>query len=141
MRVLALDVGEKRIGVSLGETEVSFASPLTTIPRTSEPNDIDAVLRLVAEHDAAEIVVGLPRSLSGRMGPQAMQVSRFADELSRRASVPVKTVDERYSTVEAEKLLRQAGAEPSKDRARVDAAAATVILQSYLESKRLRSSS
>ena len=136
MRVLALDVGEKRIGVALSDPTGLLASPLTTISSTSESRDIDAVLRLAAEHEVEAIIVGLPLSLSGRLGPQARQVARFAGTLSKRADVEVKTIDERYSTAEAERLLRQSGVKPSRQRARVDAAAAAVVLQAYLDSKR-----
>ena len=139
MRVLALDVGGKRIGVALSDPTGLLASPLTTITRSSEPEDIDSVLRLVQENGVEEIVVGLPLSLSGRAGPQAKRVTGFTERLSERAAVPVKAEDERYSTAQAERLLRQAGAKPSEDRARVDAAAAAVILQSYLDSRRAAS--
>ena len=139
MRVLALDVGDKRIGIALSDPTRLLASPLTTITRRSEPEDIDSVLRLAKENTVEEIVVGLPLSLSGRAGPQARKVTGFTKRLSERAAVPVKSVDERYSTAQAERLLRQAGAKPSEDRARVDAAAAAVILQSYLDSGRAAS--
>ena len=132
MRLLALDVGERRIGVAISDSIGILASPLTTIRRRSEERDVRAVLDLAAEHDVGGIVVGVPYSLSGERGPQARQVERFRDALAARAGVAVTDQDERYSTVEAERLLRETGAEPSKDRARVDAAAAAVILQAYL---------
>lgn len=134
MRVLALDVGQARIGVALSDPEGLLAFPLSTIGRTAESEDIDAVLRLVAENEVGVILVGLPLSLSGREGPQARRVAQFTKVLSARADVPVKTLDERYSTVEAERLIREAGSQPSKARSRVDAVAAAVILQSYLDS-------
>ena len=140
MRVLALDVGDKRIGVALCDPEENLASPLTTVERTGESSDVDEVLRLADEHDAGEIVVGLPISLSGHRGTQARRVEGFARRLAERANIPVKSVDERLSTVQAERLLRESGIEPSRDRARVDAAAAAVILQSYLDSRRTSSS-
>jgi putative Holliday junction resolvase len=136
LRVLALDVGEKRIGVALGDPTGLLASPLTTISRTGESADVDEVLRLARQHEVSEIIVGLPLSMSGAVGPQAKLVSGFTDVLADRVDVPVKSVDERLSTVEAERLLRESGVKPSRDRARVDAAAAAVILQSYLDSKR-----
>ena len=139
MRVLALDVGDNRIGTALSDPTGFLASPLTTITRSSEPEDIDSVLRLAQQNDVEAIVVGLPLSLSGRAGPQAKKVTGFTARLSERAAVPVKSVDERYSTAQAERLLRQAGAKPSEDRARVDAAAAAVILQSYLDSQKVPS--
>ena len=133
MRVIALDIGEKRIGVALSDPLEILASPLTTINHTSESEDIDAVLRLVDEHDAAAIVVGLPLSLSGQMGAQARRVARFARSLTARSSVPVHLLDERFTTVQAERMMKEAGKRPSRDRARVDAAAAAVLLQSYLD--------
>ena len=136
MRVLALDVGEKRIGVALSDPSGVLAFPLTTLPSASQSQDVGAVLRLAAERDVELILVGLPLSLSGRMGPQASLVARFAESLASQAEVPVKTVDERFSTVEAERLVRDAGGRPARQRARVDAEAASVILQSYLDSTR-----
>ena len=138
MRLLALDVGERRIGVAISDSIGILASPLTTIRRRSEERDVRAVLDLADEHDVGGIVVGVPYSLSGERGPQARQVERFRDALAARAGVAVTDQDERYSTVEAERLLRETGARPSEDRARVDAAAAAVILQAYLDAGRAR---
>ena len=136
MRVLALDVGERRIGVAVGETDLRLASPVTAYARVRDAShDVAAVLRIAAEHEADEIVVGLPLSLSGDAGPQAQAVSRFARQLARASDLPVKTFDERHSTAEAERRLLDAGASPSRDRSRLDAAAATVILQAYLDSR------
>ncbi len=137
MRLLALDVGERRIGVAVSDSLGILASPLTTINRSSEERDSRAVLDLAAEHEVGGIVVGIPYSLSGERGPQALAVERFRDALAARAGVPVIDQDERYSTVEAERLLRETGVEPSRDRARVDAAAAAVVLQSYLDAGRV----
>ena len=136
MRVLALDVGEKRIGVALSDPTGIIATPNTTIQRSGEAADIEAVLSLAMEHGVKEIVVGLPLTLAGRVGTQARQVTRFAAALADRASVPVKTLDERYSTVQAERMMREAGGRPSRNKAAVDAAAAAVILQGYLDSGR-----
>ena len=134
MTVLALDVGDRRIGVALSDPEGRLAVPLTTIDRGAESEDIDGLLALVSARAVREIVVGMPLTLSGRMGQQARGVSDFARALEQRADVPVKTFDERFSTVEAERLMREAGRRPSKEKAGVDAAAATVILQAYLDS-------
>ena len=138
MRVLALDVGGRRFGVAIGDVETGLAVPLTAIQRASETQDIEAVRRLVDENGVQEIVVGLPLSLSGRMGPQAKEVSRFVDVIQERIGVQVRTVDERYSTIEAERRLAEAGVKASRDRPRLDSAAATIILQSYLDSRRAR---
>ena len=136
MRVLALDFGERRIGVALSDPTRMLASPLTTLSRGRVDSDVAEVLRLAAENDVGEIVVGMPISLSGRRGPQAERVARFADALRRAADIPVLSADERYSTVQAERALRESGVEPSRERERVDAAAAAIVLQSYLDAKR-----
>ena len=136
MRILALDIGERRIGVALSDPGGLLATPLTAIHRRRQAEDVDEVLRLVDEHDAERIVVGLPLELSGRRGTQAGRVSAFVRAMAERTQVAVETVDERYSTVQAQRRLRESGIRPSRDRARVDAAAAAIILQSYLDSQR-----
>ena len=136
MRVLALDYGRKRTGVALSDPTGTLASPLTTIPGGGDGRSIEAVVRLAIEHEAREIVVGMPLSMSGAVGRQAAEVTRFAEALSERCDMPVKTLDERLSTVQAERLLRDSGVKPSKDRPRVDAAAAAVVLQAYLDSQK-----
>ena len=138
MRLLALDVGDRRIGVAISDSLGILASPLATIRRRSEERDMRAVLDLADEREAGGIVVGMPLSLSGERGPQARRVERFRDALAARTRLPVAEHDERYSTAEAERLLRETGADPSKDRARLDAAAAAVILQAYLDANRAR---
>lgn len=139
-RILALDIGERRIGVALSDPTRLMATPLTTIQRSKGPADVEEVLRLVAGHDVSEIIVGMPLSLSGRAAAQAGRVTEFSRSLAEQADVPVKCLDERYSSVQAERLLRESGIEPSRNKARVDSAAAAVILQSYLDSKRAGSS-
>ena len=136
MRVLALDYGSKRTGVALSDPTGTLASPLTTVTGGTDDQIIEAVVRLAAEHDASEIVVGMPLSMSGAVGRQAAEVTRFLEALSERCEIPVKTLDERLSTVQAERLLRDSGVKPSKDRPRVDAVAAAVVLQAYLDSQK-----
>ena len=137
MRILALDVGEKRIGVALSDPTGLLATPLTTIESKGRDSDIDEVVRLATEHEVGEIVVGLPLSMSGRRGPQAGRVDAFVRALAERTDLPLKSVDERLSSVQAERMLRESGVEPSKNKARIDSAAAAVVLQSYLDSKRI----
>ena len=134
--MLALDVGDRRIGVALSDPTGLIATPLTAIQRGTEAEDIDAVLALVSEHDVELILVGMPLTLAGQVGPQARRVDHFVRTLSGQTAVTVTAVDERYSTVEAEKRMREAGGRPSLDRARVDAAAAAVVLQGYLDARR-----
>ena len=132
--MLGLDVGDRRIGVALSDPLESIATPLTAIERSNLDDDLDAVIRVAAENEAGRIVAGLPLSLSGRFSPQTAKVKSFVDVLAERAEIPVATQDERLSTVEATRQLRESGARPSKDRGRLDSASAAVILQAYLDS-------
>ena len=135
MRILALDVGDKRIGVAVSDLLGILASPLTAIERTSDSKAIDTILRTLNEQEAGEIIVGLPISLSGGYSGQTKSVAAFVRKLEERSPVPVKTVDERYSTVEAERLLSQSKPTRARSRGEIDAAAAAVILQSYLDTR------
>ncbi|TAK27080.1 MAG: Holliday junction resolvase RuvX [Chloroflexota bacterium] len=132
---MGLDVGDRRIGVALSDPTELLASPLTTIQRTGGKRDVLAALKLADEHEAELIVVGLPRLLSGEIGEQARKSMEFADKLRAQTRVPIVLWDERYSTVTADELMGQAGRRPEERRARIDAAAAAVILQSYLDHK------
>ena len=135
MRILALDFGERRIGVALSDPLGMLASPLTTIERATSDTDaaIDAVLALAAEHDAAEILVGIPYLMSGRVGAQARITLDFAQALAQRTTIPVTHADERLSSVQADRLLAQSGTSHTHDKSRTDSAAAAIILQSYLD--------
>jgi len=135
-RTMSLDVGDRRIGVALSDPTGLFAAPLTTLTVRSRSADAQAVADLVALHEATAVVVGLPLSLDGTVGPQARSVQRFCQTLRRVVGVPVTTWDERFTTAEAERRLREAGIQPSRDRARVDALAAAIILQDRLDTLR-----
>ncbi len=135
MRIVALDVGDKRIGIAISDLLGILASPLTTIRRNSDNEALEAILRLADEQDAATIVVGLPVSLSGAYSQQTTSVAAFTRKLKSRSPVPVTTADERYSTIEAERLLNQSKPTKARSRDEIDAAAAAVILQSYLDSQ------
>lgn len=133
--VLALDVGDRRIGLAISDPTGMLASPLGTVERG--PSEIADILRVVEENRAGEIVVGLPITLSGESREQAGKVRRFVRDLSARTDLPIRTVDERLSTVQAQRMLRDAGGRRrSQDRGRIDSAAAAVILQAYLDSRR-----
>jgi putative Holliday junction resolvase len=131
MRVIALDVGERRIGVAVSDPTGTLATPHSVIRRRSKAEDFAAVARLAAELEAERVVVGLPLSLDGSVGPQARRVMRYAQALARTLTVPVELYDERYSTLTADELLAEGG---GQRRAPIDAAAAAVILQDYLDS-------
>jgi putative Holliday junction resolvase len=136
MRIMGLDVGERRIGVAISDPGGVLASPLEAIEREGEDRDVKRVLELMQKHDVGCVVVGIPFSMSGTMGQQAKRADTFRRALTRVSKVQVVGWDERLSTVEAERRLRQVGVDHSFDRGRTDAASAAIILQSYLDSQR-----
>jgi putative Holliday junction resolvase len=132
---LAIDVGSARIGVARCDPGGVLASPLTTVPRGT--GDLDQLARLVVEHDAIEVVVGLPTGLSGREGQSATAARAFAAGLAARlAAVPVRLLDERFTTVLAHDALRASGRGSRARRPIVDQAAAALLLQSALDAER-----
>lgn len=135
---LGVDVGSVRVGVAGSDRDGIMASPLVTLARDVRSEaDLDALAALVTEHDAVEVVVGLPLSLSGREGPAATLARQYADRLAARiAPVPVRLVDERLSTVSAERTLGERGLRGRDRRVVVDQAAAVVILQAALDADR-----
>jgi len=135
MRILALDVGDKRIGVAISDPSQLLARSLKVIQRGSRQEDFAAVARLVEEYEVERVVVGYPRSLDGTVGEQADKVERYAAGLAKAMDVPLVLWDERFSTVSAERLMREAGSRGKKRREWVDAVAAAVILQDYLDSR------
>jgi putative Holliday junction resolvase len=132
---LGLDPGDARIGVARSDPSGFLATPLETVKRSR--GDLARLAEIVVEEEAVEVVVGLPRSLSGAEGPAAAKVRVFAGRLARRiAPVPVRLCDERLTTVSAEAMLRDRGHSGAKRRAVVDMAAAVVILQNALDTER-----
>lgn len=133
---ISVDVGTVRIGVAGSDPDGLLATPVETVPRG--PGDLDRLAAIAADREAIEIVVGLPRSLSGAEGPAAEQVRSFAVGMAERvAPRPVRLVDERFSTVVATRGMRASGVSARKGRASVDQAAAVVILQAALDSERV----
>lgn len=132
MRALGLDVGGRRIGLALSDPTGFLASPFGFVERG--PSDLADIARIAEENEVAEIVVGLPLSMSGDSGIQAGKVRAFIRDLRSQTDLPIKTVDERLSTVQAQGMLRQSGRRRrDRDRGEIDAAAAAVILQTYLD--------
>ncbi len=130
--ILALDVGDRRIGVAVSEWS-DIVSPLGVIPRG--PDELEAVRRHVEDRDLGLVVVGLPISLNDTVGPQAKKVLRFVERLRAALPVPVETYDERFTTHEAEALLLETGASRARRRQNIDAMAAAQILQGYLAAR------
>ena len=135
MRILAIDYGEKRIGLAVSDEMGITARGISVIERTSKRADLDAIAAAVSEYVAGEIVVGYPLRLDGSAGIQCGKVDRFIASLGELISVPVIAWDETLSTKEAEGLMREAGVKRKKKRGMVDRIAAAVILQDYLNKK------
>ena len=133
MRIVGLDVGERRIGVAVADERARVALPVAVVERRELPAALDAIARLVQEQKAEAVVIGLPISLNGSLGPQAQAVKAFGRELAARLALPIEYWDERLSTVEAQRRLASAGHRGPKAKARRDAAAAAIILQGYLD--------
>ena len=138
VRVVGIDLGERRIGVAVSDASGTLARPLKTIERGA--SDADAVERLyatiadlAAEDEVGSVVVGLPVRLDGSASPQTLRVNAMVTLLSNRLTVPVMTQDERLSSREAEERLSVREKDWRKRKAKLDAAAAAVILQDYLD--------
>ena len=135
---LGVDVGSVRVGLARSDRDGILATPLETVQVTlNSPKHLERIVSTVRDLEALEVIIGLPRSLSGREGSAAGTVRAYAVEIARRvAPVPVRLVDERLSTVTAHHRLREAGMKGRKHRPVVDQAAAVVILQSALDTER-----
>ncbi len=137
IRALGLDLGSKRIGVAVSDISATVASALTTVHRSSSRrHDHAAIARLVRDEDAEVVVVGLPLSLDGTMGPAARSAETEARQLASVVGVPVEMYDERFTTVTAERALRDAGLDGRRQRKVVDKVAAAVMLQAWLDHRR-----
>jgi putative holliday junction resolvase len=133
-RALGLDLGERRIGVAVSDSAGTVASPYAVVERVGDRDREHAHLLALADEVAADlIVVGLPLSLDGTLGPAARGVLDEVDELAARTSLPVRTYDERLTTVSAERALRAGGVKGRDRRQVVDKVAAAVMLQAWLD--------
>ncbi len=135
MRVLGLDIGEKRLGVAVSDPTLTVASPLVVLDAKSELGDGRELKRIIDDYDVELLVVGLPRSMDGSEGPQAQRVRRAAERLSGILGVPVVYADERLSSVEAGRAMSEAGLSDRAKRGSVDMVAAALFLQSHLDAR------
>jgi putative Holliday junction resolvase len=137
VRILALDVGQKRIGVAVSDPLGITAQGLEVLIRKDPESDLARLLEVAREWRVQEIVVGLPRHMDGREGKQAPAIMELAQALGDALAAPVTPWDERLTTVEAERVLIQADLSRRRRRQVVDQVAAVLILQSYLEYRNL----
>ena len=132
LKLLALDLGERRIGLAVGDTAGALAFPAGHFLRSKLSQDVDRVLKIAQGQEVKGFVVGIPYSLDGGMGRGALRAQGFARALQKRTTCPVYSVDERFTSMEAEGLLREAGRQPSREKGAVDETAAVLILQRFL---------
>ena len=140
-RILAIDLGSKNIGLALSDPLGLTAQGLPTLRRTNRRSDLARIRELVEAFQVEHLVVGHPLHLKGYAGARAQEAERFADWLRRELHLPVELFDERLTTAEAERLLREAGASRAERKRAADQIAATLILQTYLDQEAARSAS
>jgi putative Holliday junction resolvase len=141
VKLLALDVGDRRVGVAVSDAMGLIATPLTVLHRTSKAQDYERIAQLVREHDAEALIVGHPVNEDGSAGPQAQRVERYATAMqdalkAQGLALPLILWDERMSTQQAEQAMIASGRRARERRERIDAVAAAVILQDYLDVQR-----
>ena len=136
-RVLGLDVGERRIGLAVSDDLGWMAHGIPTLERTFLRKDLGRLRGIIAEHQIKKLVVGLPRNMNGGIGPQAVSVLAFIEVLKTRLQIDVIPWDERLTTAEAERALISADLSREKRRKKIDQVAAVLILQGYLDYRRL----
>lgn len=141
MRILALDVGDRRVGVAVSDESGLIARPLTTIQRRSKAEDFSRIMRLAREQGVDRLVIGHPLNADGSAGPQAQRIERYVAALAQGLQdqgldVPITFWDEHLSTRRAQEAMIAAGRKVKDRRARIDAVAAAVILQDYLVAQR-----
>ncbi len=133
MRTLGIDHGSRRFGLALSDPTGRFSRPLDSVD--GEKGLLDRLPKLISDEGVSRIVLGLPRNMDGSLGKKAQEVLKFAALLRERFPVPVDTWDERLTTVQAERHLREAGVSPRRWKGRVDSMAAQILLQSYLDAR------
>jgi putative Holliday junction resolvase len=136
MTVLALDVGDRRVGIAVSDPTELLARPLAVLVRRSNAIDAAAIGRIVAELGVRAIVVGVPLATDSAVGPQAKKARAFARFLRKALDLPIETWDERFSTVDAQQILIDQNVARAKRRELLDAAAAAVILDGWLSANR-----
>ncbi|MFH1189969.1 MAG: Holliday junction resolvase RuvX [Candidatus Omnitrophota bacterium] len=136
MRILGIDFGTKRIGIALSDELFITAQGADTIRRTALEADLEAISKIVKENGVIEIIVGLPISMDGTHSRKTEEVLEFVGALEKAVDVPVKTWDERLTTVQADRAMMEAGLNGFKRRRLADKVASGFILQSYLDSRK-----
>ena len=135
---MGLDVGDKTIGVAVSDELGWTAQGVEVIRRSGAKADFERLRQIIREREVEEIVVGLPKNMNGTLGDRARYCLEFAEELKQRFALPVEMIDERLSTVQAQRVLLEADLSRAKRKRVIDQAAATVILQTFLDRRERR---
>lgn len=133
MRIIGIDYGEKRIGIAISDPLGITAQGLPTVERTNIQEDMQKILNIIREKEVGEIVVGLPKHMNNSLGEKAQEVLAFVDLLKKHSNLPVSVIDERLSTVRAQRAMLEGNLSRKKRKDRVDMIAAQLILQDYLD--------
>ena len=134
VRILALDLGKRRIGLAISDPLGITAQGLPNLERTRKRGDLEALATILREHEVGLILMGNPVNMGGVEGRQSAWVREFAAALEKRTGLPIRFWDERLTTVEAQRVLRESGISLEKRAAAVDRLSAVILLQSYLDS-------
>jgi len=133
MRILALDYGTKRVGVAVSDELKIIAQPLEYIPAEPLTGLLARLQEIIREKEVESILIGLPRNMDGSYGPAALKVQEFALLLEDAVAIPIKMLDERLTTVQAQRFLIQGNVRRNKRKEKVDKTAAAILLQNYLD--------
>jgi len=133
MRILALDHGTKRIGVAVSDEMKMIGTPLEYIPAEPFADFLARLRKILREKEVELIIIGMPRNMDGSYGPAALKVQEFVAVLKDALTIPIKTLDERLTTVQAQRFLIQGNVRREKRKEKVDKTAAALLLQSYLD--------
>jgi putative Holliday junction resolvase len=136
VRILGLDIGEKRIGIALSDPLGWTAQSLKTLERKSIKNDVEEIIKIINEFQVEKVVVGLPKNMNGTLGESGQKVMNFCEKLLEKINIELVYEDERLTTMAAEKVLIDADLSRKKRKGVIDALAATFILQTYLDRNR-----
>ncbi|MBO7673418.1 MAG: Holliday junction resolvase RuvX [Atopobiaceae bacterium] len=133
MRVVALDIGEARIGIAASDASGSLASPVCVLPAHEVVSNARTWRRVLEDYEPELLVCGLPKTMAGEVGPQAQRVIKVAEKISGSCGIPLEFVDERLSSAEAKRILRAQGLNEKRMRGKVDMVAASLFLQTWLD--------
>ncbi len=134
MKLLGLDWGSKRIGMAISTSSIGIALPLRTLSRASWTNDVSAIQNIIQTHNISMIIIGLPLLLSGKLGQQALNIKNAVTKLQTEIEIPINLFDERLTTKQSYKILKETQTKSSKIDEKIDEVSACLILQSYIDS-------